>query len=53
MGDVSKWLEQLGLGRYAEAFAENDVDFRALPELTEDDLKVLGEIGRASCRERV
>ena len=39
---VTQWLEQLGLGQYAEAFAENAIDHRALPALTEDDLKELG-----------
>lgn len=40
--DVAQWLEALGLGKYSDVFAENDVDFRALPELTDDDLKELG-----------
>jgi class 3 adenylate cyclase/tetratricopeptide (TPR) repeat protein len=41
-GDISRWLENLGLGQYAEAFARNDIDIEVLPELTEDDLKELG-----------
>jgi class 3 adenylate cyclase len=41
-GDIEQWLEGLGLGRYAEAFAENEIDLDALPHLTEDDLKDLG-----------
>ena len=28
--DVGDWLDGLELGKYAEAFAENDVDHRAL-----------------------
>ena len=40
--DIESWLESLGLGKYATAFAQNDVDFRALPSLTEEDLKELG-----------
>jgi class 3 adenylate cyclase/tetratricopeptide (TPR) repeat protein len=40
--DVTQWLEALGLGKYAAIFAENDVDFRALPALSEQDLKELG-----------
>ena len=40
--DLAKWLEALGLGKYAGVFVENDVDLRTLPELTEDDLKELG-----------
>ena len=40
--DVGKWLEGLKLGRYAEVFVENGVDLRALPHLSEHDLKDLG-----------
>ncbi len=40
--DIGAWLEGLGLGKYAEAFVENGVDLRALPHLSEDDLKELG-----------
>lgn len=39
---VSEWLDRLGLGVYAEAFVENDVDMRALPLLSEADLRELG-----------
>src|ERR1700728_3886330 len=42
IGNISDWLENIGLGRYAAEFAQNDVDFRALLELTEADLKELG-----------
>ncbi|MFQ5955672.1 MAG: adenylate/guanylate cyclase domain-containing protein, partial [Kiloniellales bacterium] len=41
-GDVREWLEGFGLDKYAEAFVENGVDLRALPHLSEDDLKELG-----------
>ncbi len=40
--DIAQWLEGLGLGQYAEAFAENDIDFDILPRLTEDELSKLG-----------
>ena len=40
--DVRAWLEDLGLGRYAETFAENGVDLDLLPELSNEDLKDLG-----------
>ena len=40
--DITQWLEELGLGQYAQAFAENDIDLRALPHLSDDDLKELG-----------
>ena len=39
---VTEWLEQLGLGQYVQVFAENDIDLRSLPKLTEQDLKDLG-----------
>ena len=42
MSDVAQWLERLGLGQYAQVFAENDVDFEVLPRLTDDNLKELG-----------
>ncbi len=40
--DISGWLKQLGLERYEQAFRDNAVDLRVLPELTADDLKELG-----------
>ena len=40
--DVSEWLENLGLGKYAEVFAEHEIDFLALPRLNEEDLRELG-----------
>jgi class 3 adenylate cyclase/tetratricopeptide (TPR) repeat protein len=39
--DVDEWLEGLGLSRYSGLFAENEVDFEVLAELTEQDLKDL------------
>src|SRR5262249_19602670 len=42
MSDVHLWLKSLGLEKYADAFAENEIDFITLPELTEGDLKELG-----------
>jgi predicted ATPase/class 3 adenylate cyclase len=42
MRDIAEWLAGLGLGRYGEAFAENDVDAEVLPHMTNDDLKDLG-----------
>ena len=36
------WLKENGLDQYAKAFADNDVDQRALPHLTDQDLKELG-----------
>ncbi|MEP4785527.1 MAG: adenylate/guanylate cyclase domain-containing protein, partial [Erythrobacter sp.] len=42
MQDVQSWLAELGLEKYAEAFAEAEVTFSNLPDLTDDDLKELG-----------
>ena len=39
---VSAWLENLGLGRYAEAFQQNAIAWDVLPELNEGDLEALG-----------
>nr|WP_321254745.1 adenylate/guanylate cyclase domain-containing protein [uncultured Ruegeria sp.] len=39
--EIEKWLNDLGLSQYADAFAENDIDARVLPLLTSDDLKEL------------
>jgi class 3 adenylate cyclase/tetratricopeptide (TPR) repeat protein len=40
-GDVDEWLKGLGLSRYSELFAKNEVDLEVLPDLTEEDLKDL------------
>ncbi len=40
--DIAAWLAELGLERYAEAFAENEIDAGALPHLSEDDLRDMG-----------
>lgn len=40
--DVSSWLQSLGLGEYAQAFASNHIDESVLPDLTDADLKELG-----------
>jgi hypothetical protein len=29
--NIAQWLAGHGLGQYARAFAENDIDFRTLP----------------------
>ena len=39
---LEEWLSELGLAKYAEAFAANDVDIRALPHLESADLQELG-----------
>jgi class 3 adenylate cyclase/tetratricopeptide (TPR) repeat protein len=40
--EVAQWLAEIGLGQYAQVFAENDIDFNNVHRLTEDDLKELG-----------
>ena len=42
MQQIADWLQKLGLGQYAERFAENDINFAILPDLTDQDLKELG-----------
>ena len=42
--DIRQWLEALGLGEYAEAFAKNKIDANVLPDLTNDDLKDIGVV---------
>ncbi len=40
--DIAKWLDGLGLGQYAQAFTENDIDLEVLSRVTDDDLMELG-----------
>jgi class 3 adenylate cyclase len=40
--DIAAWLDGLGLGQYARAFRDNEIDERVLPSLTAEDLKDLG-----------
>ncbi len=42
MQQIADWLENLGLGQYAQRFAENDINFSILSDLTDQDLKELG-----------
>ena len=42
MQPIAEWLEKLGLGRYAERFAENGIDLSDLRHLTDQDLKDIG-----------
>ena len=42
MQQIADWLQKLGLGQYAQRFAENDINFAILPDLTDQDLKELG-----------
>jgi hypothetical protein len=42
MQQIEDWLQRLGLGQYAERFAENEIDVSVLPHLTDQDLKDIG-----------
>jgi class 3 adenylate cyclase len=42
MQQVADWLEKLGLGQYAQRFAENDIEIEVLGELTDADFDRLG-----------
>jgi class 3 adenylate cyclase len=39
---IVDWLQKLGLGQYAQRFAENDISFTILPDLTDQDLEKIG-----------
>jgi class 3 adenylate cyclase/predicted ATPase len=40
--DLAEWLSKHGLGQYAQTFAEHNIEYSVLPELTETDLVHLG-----------
>src|SRR6516165_283492 len=42
MQQIADWLGKLGLGQYAQRFAENDIDFDILRVLTDQDLEKIG-----------
>src|SRR5215468_2789358 len=42
MQQIADWLQKLGLWQYAQRFAENDITFSILPDLTDQDLKEIG-----------
>ena len=42
MSDFAHWLEGLGLEKYREVFAAQDIDLTVAPELTDEDLEKLG-----------
>jgi hypothetical protein len=39
--NIAQWLDELGLGQYAQAFADNRVELDHLPHLTDEHLKEL------------
>jgi SAM domain (Sterile alpha motif) len=42
MQQIVDWLKQLGMHEYIQRFAENDIDFAILGELTDQDLEKIG-----------
>jgi hypothetical protein len=42
MQQIADWLKTLGMSEYAERFAENDIDFTILGDLTDQDLEKIG-----------
>ena len=42
MQQIADWLQKLGLGQYAQRFAENDINLVILPHLTDQDLEKIG-----------
>jgi predicted ATPase/class 3 adenylate cyclase len=42
MTGVAEWLASIGLGEYAQRFADNAIDLSVVHDLTEQDLKDLG-----------
>ena len=42
MSEIRKWLEAIGLGRYADAFEANDIDMDLLRQIDDQALRDLG-----------
>jgi class 3 adenylate cyclase/tetratricopeptide (TPR) repeat protein len=42
MKDIAEWLTSIGLGEYAQRFAENRIDASVLRDLTNQDLEKIG-----------
>jgi class 3 adenylate cyclase len=42
MQQIADWLRKLGLGQYAQRFAENEIDVSVLRHLTDQNLKDIG-----------
>ena len=42
MQRITDWLKKLDLVQYAQRFAENDITFVILPDLTDQDLEKIG-----------
>jgi hypothetical protein len=42
MQQIANWLQKLGLGQYAQRFAENDITFDIFPDLSDQDFEKIG-----------
>ena len=42
MSDIRQWLEELGLGQYADTFEANALEWELLPDLTDELLEKVG-----------
>jgi predicted ATPase/class 3 adenylate cyclase len=42
MQSIAHWLDTIGLGQYAQRFADNDIDASVLRDLTDHDLEKIG-----------
>ena len=42
MQSIAHWLNTVGLGQYAQRFADNDIDASILRDLTDEDLEKIG-----------
>ena len=52
MRDVRQWLDSVGLGEYADAFEENEIDWDVIPDLDHDILTAIGVVA-AGARMRI
>ena len=48
MQQIADWLEKLGMSEYAQRFADNGISLAALHYLTDQQLKDIGVLARAS-----
>jgi hypothetical protein len=42
MQSIAEWLERLGLGEYAQRFAEDGINLSVLQDQTDQDLREVG-----------
>jgi class 3 adenylate cyclase len=53
MQQIPNWPQKLGLGQYAQRFAENDITFDILPDLSDQDLEKIGVASLGHRRQRL